>query len=157
MMGVNSHIDDSEAGQAEHQKPAQIDVVGENDVDWDCAELKQARRQDGVAVLPGDKAAHAPEEQHGQTGQAEDADAGYEREQAAEREIAVRKRAQINDGAAKVRLRITKPMPGQHGDQGADRDGVVIEPVPPVSLLQNIIEATEAERPSGPCQGSPRL
>ena len=75
----------AEGREADHHEPARVESFREHDIDRHADERRHPGRENGHAGLPGAKSAHVAEKQRREIDGREDADAGDEREDAAER------------------------------------------------------------------------
>src|SRR6202020_1543261 len=89
---------DAEAGEPEHHQPARIELARQKNIDRNAGERSDAGREDRDSGLPCAVTSHVTEKYRRQVDRSEYPDAGDEGQRAADREIAIAKSAQIDDG-----------------------------------------------------------
>ena len=134
-----------EASQPEHHQPTQVDPVGEERVNRDRQDLEHAGREHRHTNLQGAIAAHPAEEHRRQVDGCEDADAGNEGEKAAQREVAVLERAQVDHREFVAEAAPHEQHAGDAGNPGCGEDHRVAQPVQAGAFFQRVFQATEKQ------------
>ena len=132
--------------QPQHHQPADVKLLGEDDVDRNADQRSRAGREDRKPGLPGGKTAHIAEKQRGEINRGKDADAGDEGQKTSEREIPVGQGAQINDRTRESQASRYEQDAADPGNISAGLDGRIVEPIPACSLFEHIFERAEADR-----------
>ena len=146
----------AEEREPEQHQPARIEPLREPDVDGHPGERGGPRRTDRDPGLPGAEAADIAEEQRGQVDRREDADAGHKREKAADREIAVLQRPQIDDRAREGQAPDQKQYAGDGCDPGAAAGSSHRRTSSSAHPLRARIRACRDRSPSARCRDSRR-
>ena len=109
-----------------------------------------------IADLERAEAAHPAEEERGQIDGREDADAGDEREEAAEREIAALERPQIDHRLGMGQAAPDEGDPGDRRDPGGRCESCRRRTSPSAAPPPACIRGSPGRAPSAPCRDSPR-
>src|SRR5262249_11569107 len=96
--------------------------------------------------LPGAVSAHIAKKQRREVDGGEDAYARDERQQRAQREIAIRERSEVGDRMSERKAPDHEQRAGHRGDERKALDRRVVEPVPARSLWEHVLETAETNR-----------
>ena len=147
---------EGEAGKAEHHQPAQIDPPREEGVDRDRRQLEQAGREHRHADLQGAEVPHPAEEQGRQIDRGEDADAGDEREEAAEREVPDLERPEVDHRIVVGQAAPEERDPGEALRSRRSRGWCGRRTSPSAGPPRGCIRGSPGTAPSAPCRDSRR-
>ena len=132
-----------EAGEADPHQDARIDIAREPAGDGRGGEHAQTGDEHRLADLQSRVAAHPPEIDRVEVGQAIEPDAENEAEDAARREVAVGEGAQVDDGSSRRERAPEEGDTAGDADDGAGEDRLVLKPIVIRPLLQHVFEAAE--------------